>query len=236
MVKKQPYRRKKRGFFEMQALQRRIDQRKRRQFFQGLGLTPMQVRSAFRRLPEYRKALPSKSDPAYDLKSYAPILSFLEASLGKRKGSVLEIGYGDIPFLDILKKNGFKTTGVDIVSPEKVCSAEKARELDLRIGHAGALNKSLKKEDRFDVAFYKGYGPAVLNSLNPLHLAKHVKPGGYFLFIMDFAHEDPMLHHKMKMSGFEEVASNTLVKAKGQQATGQDHLFLSVWRKAEKKK
>ena len=97
------------------------------------------------------------------------------------------------------------------------------------------MNESLKKEDRFDVAFYKGYGPAVLNALNPLHLAKHVKPGGYFLFVMDFAHEDPMLHRKMKMSGFEEVASNTLVKAKGQQATGQDHLFLSVWRKAEKK-
>ena len=235
MQKKKPYRRKERSFFEREALRRRLDQRKRVQFFQGLGLSAAQVRKAYRELPEYRKKLPSENDPPYDLKSYAPILSFLEAKFAGKKASVMELGYGDIPFLDILRKKGFKTTGIDIVHPGKITSMEKAEQLDLRLGHSSVLNRSLKEGDRFDVAFYKGYGSAVLNSLNPLHLAKHVKPGGYFLFTLDFAHDDIMLQSKLKRSGFEPVVEHTFVKVPelGGSRSRREELYVSVWRKKE---
>jgi hypothetical protein len=231
MIKKKPFRRRERKALEMDALRSRLAQRKRKEFFQGLGFSPVQVRKAFRELPEYKKELPSKNDPAYDLKSYAPILSFLEAKFAGKKASVMELGYGDVPFLDILRKKGFKTTGVDVTPPERITSPELAKKLDLRLGHSSTLNRSLRKGDAFDVAFYKGYGPAVMNSLNPLHLAKHVKPGGFFLFTQDFKHEDIMVQHKLKASGFEPVAEQVFAKVPGDKRSRREELYVSVWRK-----
>ena len=177
-------------------------QEKRKPFYRKWGLTREQVMKAFEALPDFRTHLEYHAF-LYLLKPYAPVLSFADKVL-RGKGNVLEVGFGHPAFLDVLRKRGYQTTGLDPNLPK---DGGAVKRLNLIEGDAKKLVQFIPAENKFDLVYYKGLSDNVLRKrVDARALAARLKPGGYLIFILEHFHR--RTHLLFERHGLERVTGN----------------------------